>query len=84
MNNVTCIQTDNVATNGVVHTIDEVLIPDSVKSVGEIAGEKGINQFLVYAHLAGFGGVLNGTDAGQFTIFAPSDAAFASKNIIRI
>jgi uncharacterized surface protein with fasciclin (FAS1) repeats len=71
---------DVMASNGVIHVIDSVLIPKSVaapqKNVVKTAVAAG--QFKTLASLltkAGLAGTLQGK--GPFTVFAPSDAAFA-------
>ena len=71
----TIIATDVEATNGVVHVIDAVILPES-KNVLEIA--KGADSFYTLAaaiEAAGLVDVLKGK--GPFTILAPTDEAFA-------
>jgi uncharacterized surface protein with fasciclin (FAS1) repeats len=72
---------DVAASNGVIHVIDSVLLPKS----GSAASTKNIvqtaiaaGQFKTLASLlrkAGLAGMLQGR--GPFTVFAPTDAAFA-------
>jgi uncharacterized surface protein with fasciclin (FAS1) repeats len=71
---------DIMASNGVIHVIDSVLIPKSAaapeKNIVKTAIAAG--QFKTLASLltkAGLAGVLQGK--GPFTVFAPTDAAFA-------
>jgi uncharacterized surface protein with fasciclin (FAS1) repeats len=72
---------DVMASNGVIHVIDSVLIPKaapapSAKNVVQTAIAAG--QFKTLASLltkAGLAGTLQGK--GPFTVFAPTDAAFA-------
>jgi transforming growth factor-beta-induced protein len=71
---------DIMASNGVIHVIDSVLIPKSVaapeKNIVKTAVAAG--QFKTLASLltkAGLANVLQGK--GPFTVFAPTDAAFA-------
>jgi uncharacterized surface protein with fasciclin (FAS1) repeats len=88
--NATVIKTDIMASNGIIHVIDRVLLPnvDGIKAdsadhstpdrptVLTTAGEAG--QFKTLAklvRLAGLEGALNGD--GPFTVFAPTDDAFA-------
>lgn len=69
------VATDVLASNGVIHAIDTVLIPTD-KSVVEIAMENG--QFSTLCKLvkaAGLAEALSG--AGPYTVFAPTDDAFA-------
>lgn len=63
------------ATNGVIHVIDTVLIPES-KTIPEIAINDGRFKTLVAAlKAAGLVETLSGP--GPFTVFAPTDDAFA-------
>ncbi len=72
---------DVTASNGVIHVIDSVLIPKAAaaapaKNIVQTAIAAG--QFKTLASLltkAGLGGTLQGK--GPFTVFAPTDAAFA-------
>ena len=70
------VATNLFAGNGVVHVIDKVILPQS-KNLVQIA--QGSNDFsiLVDADVAaGLVDTLNG--AGPFTVFAPTNAAFAA------
>jgi uncharacterized surface protein with fasciclin (FAS1) repeats len=72
---------DVVASNGVIHVVDSVLIPKAAqvvpaKNIVQTAVAAG--QFKTLASLltkAGLAGTLQGK--GPFTVFAPTDAAFA-------
>jgi transforming growth factor-beta-induced protein len=70
---------DVMASNGVIHVIDSVLIPKAAppaKNIVQSAVAAG--QFKTLASLltkAGLAGALQGK--GPFTVFAPTDAAFA-------
>jgi len=67
------IQTDILTSNGKIHVIDKVLMP---KNIVETAVGAGIFNTLVAAvQEAGLVDVLSGP--GPFTVFAPTDAAFA-------
>lgn len=70
------ITTDIDATNGIIHTIDEVMLPPSVVDFAlNNAGFSSLVAALTRADLTtDFVGVLSGT--GPFTVFAPDDAAF--------
>ena len=83
------IITDIAASNGIVHVIDAVILPPSMieaaaddemmdaKSIAEIATEDGRFTTLVAAvEAAGLAETLNGE--GEFTVFAPTDDAFAA------
>ena len=72
--------TDVMASNGIIHVIDSVLIPKAPaakpKNIVQTAVAAG--QFKTLASLlkkAGLAGTLQGR--GPFTVFAPTDAAFA-------
>ena len=70
------VATNVQASNGVIHVIDKVILPQT-KNIVEVA--LGVPDFsiLVEAVLAAeLQGVLSGT--GPFTVFAPTNAAFAS------
>jgi uncharacterized surface protein with fasciclin (FAS1) repeats len=76
--NVGIVAKDIVASNGIVHVIDTVLIPPSfgLKSILEIATATPALSTLVGAvQSAGLVEALSG--AGPFTVFAPTNDAFA-------
>ena len=77
------IITDIVASNGIIHVIDSVLLPPSMTaeemlpSIAEIAVADGNFTTLVAAlDAAGLVETLSGE--GEFTVFAPTDEAFAA------
>ncbi|MEQ9097004.1 MAG: fasciclin domain-containing protein [Phycisphaerales bacterium] len=68
------IATDVAASNGVIHVIDSVIMPES-KNLAQIATGDGRFSILAKAvEAAGLTGALTGDDA--LTVFAPTDAAF--------
>jgi uncharacterized surface protein with fasciclin (FAS1) repeats len=70
------IITDIEAANGIIHVIDAVILPES-RSIAEIAVEDGNFTTLVAAlDAAGLVETLSGE--GEFTVFAPTDDAFAA------
>ncbi len=70
------IQADLFLQNGVVHVIDQVLLPRS-NNIVETAGEAGVfNTLLQAATEAGLADALSATD--NITVFAPTDEAFAA------
>ena len=76
MANVT--SADVPASNGVIHVIDSVLIPKAAPSKNIVQTAIAAGQFKTLASLltkAGLAGTLQGK--GPFTVFAPTDAAFA-------
>jgi transforming growth factor-beta-induced protein len=76
VNNARVVATDIPVSNGVIHVIDAVLLPPE-KNIAEIAVDNGNFTTLVAAlEAAGLVETLQGD--GPFTIFAPSDDAFAA------
>ncbi len=65
---------DNVATNGVVHIIDAVLLPPPATVVDIILESDVHNTLALAVSEAGLVETLQGE--GPFTVFAPTDAAF--------
>jgi transforming growth factor-beta-induced protein len=71
----TVAKADVSAKNGVIHVIDRVLLPTE-KSIVEVAKAAGtFKTLLAAAGAAGLAETL--ADGGPFTVFAPTDAAFA-------
>jgi transforming growth factor-beta-induced protein len=80
------IKADNLASNGVVHVIDAVLLPLAAPSLNQISATKNIVQLaesvkdlstLVTAVVAG-GLADTLSSPGPFTVFAPTNEAFAA------
>lgn len=75
INNANVIETDIRGSNGIIHVIDSVLIPPS-NDIVEIAASAGSFSTLVTAlRAADLVETLQGE--GPFTVFAPTDEAFA-------
>lgn len=75
VNQARVTQTDITGSNGVIHVIDTVLLPPG-QNIVEVAIEAGSFQTLVAAvQAAGLADTLSG--GGPFTVFAPTDEAFA-------
>lgn len=73
VNGVSVVKADIACSNGVIHVIDEVLLP---KNIVEIAASNDSFSTLVAAvKAAGLAETLSGD--GPFTVFAPTDEAFA-------
>ena len=71
----TVVTADIVCSNGVIHVIDAVMLPES-KNLAEVAtGAKSFGTLLAAAKAAGLVDAL--TKGGPFTVFAPTDDAFA-------
>jgi transforming growth factor-beta-induced protein len=76
IDNAEIILTDIEASNGVIHVIDAVILPET-RDIVDIAFEDGRFQTLVAAvQAAGLVDALKGE--GPFTVFAPTDDAFAA------
>ncbi|XP_032480947.1 transforming growth factor-beta-induced protein ig-h3 isoform X4 [Phocoena sinus] len=65
---------DVVATNGVIHFIDELLIPDSAKTLFELAAESDVSTAVDLFRQAGLGTHLSGTE--RLTLLAPMNSVF--------
>ncbi len=75
VDNALVTATDIDCTNGVIHVIDTVILPET-KNIVEVADAAGsFGTLLAAAKAAGLAGVLS--TGGPFTVFAPTDAAFA-------
>lgn len=84
----TVIATDIMASNGVIHVIDAVLPPpvnaldlselgDPTMTIAEVAAADGrFSTLLAALDAAGLAGVFD--SPGNYTVFAPTDAAFAA------
>lgn len=69
---------DVEVSNGVIHAVDEVLLPDAYGTVVDAAAKRYFFSTLVQAVTdAGLVNALSDTDA-SLTVFAPTDAAFAN------
>jgi uncharacterized surface protein with fasciclin (FAS1) repeats len=71
------IAPDVEASNGIIHVIDAVLLPEPIADIIQTA--KGAGAFLTLltaVEAAGLTDILKGD--GPFTVFAPTDAAFAA------
>ena len=74
--NATVINADIGASNGVIHEIDNVLLPDAYQNVVGIVTKRYTLQTLQDAiEQAGLGGTLS-DEQSSFTVFAPDNAAF--------
>jgi len=77
-NTAAVTQADIGATNGVIHVIDRVLLPTAPKAnnIPDVAAAAGSFKTLLTAvQAAGLGATLSAK--GPFTVFAPTDEAFA-------
>lgn len=69
-------QADLRCSNGIVHVIDAVLLPSALDLVATAAGDGGLSTLAKAIEAAGLVEALKGE--GPFTVFAPTDAAFAA------
>jgi transforming growth factor-beta-induced protein len=73
VNDATIIEVDIFGSNGIIHVLDTVLLPPDIVQV--IYGDDRLRNLGLLQSVTGFTGILNGS--GSFTVFAPTDAAFA-------
>ena len=72
------VAADVDVSNGVIHAIDQVILPDAYGTVVDAASKRYNFETLVSAVVdAGLAGALSDTDA-NYTVFAPTDEAFAA------
>lgn len=69
------VKTDVVCSNGVIHVIDEVILPASDNIVATADNAGSFKTLMAAAKAAGLAGTL--ANDGPFTVFAPTDEAFA-------
>ena len=74
INNSTVIQVDIMASNGIIHAIDTVLLPRDI--VNTVASDGRFKTLVTALTAADLVAPLKGN--GPFTVFAPTDAAFAN------
>jgi uncharacterized surface protein with fasciclin (FAS1) repeats len=75
VNSSNVILPDVLATNGVIHAIDQVLLPPT-RNIVETAVDNGLATLVTAIDVAGLRPTLE--DGGPFTVFAPTEAAFAN------
>lgn len=76
VNQATVTAADRVATNGVVHVVDQVLLP---LSIADAVSFSTVHTTLEVAlDTVGFLGFFENPSVGPFTVFAPTDDAFAA------
>jgi len=72
----TIVAADLTTSNGVIHAIDKVLLPANKNVVQTAAGLSDFSILVEAVTAADLGSTLSG--AGPFTVFAPTNAAFAA------
>ncbi len=77
VDNAVVTATDIPADNGIIHVIDRVMTPEPIEDLVQLAKSAGVfNTLLTAVEAAGLTEVLKGD--GPFTVFAPTDEAFAA------
>lgn len=77
INQAKVVHPDIVTGNGVIHGIDTVLLPDSVKNLTELLTDMQLSGFLDLMEQAGLNVSIGG---GNVTLFAPTDRALKQLN----
>lgn len=72
----TIVQTDVVASNGLIHAIDKVLLPADKTIVQTAVANPAFSILVEAVTAANLAGTLSGT--GPFTVFAPTNDAFTA------
>lgn len=75
VNDAQVTNSDVTGTNGIVHTINKVLMPVSAMNLVEVAKVLNLTTLVDYLNKSGLSATLNG-EQGPFTLFAPSNKAF--------
>lgn len=74
---VRILQTDIRADNGIIHVVEQVMFPEGFACIATVAQRSGqFDTLLAAAEAAGLKDALS--VQGPFTVFAPTDAAFAA------
>nr|WP_296747744.1 fasciclin domain-containing protein [Thioalkalivibrio sp.] len=75
---VRIVQTDVGADNGIIHVVEQVLFPEGFACIATVAQRAGqFDTLLAAAEAAGLKDALS--VQGPFTVFAPTDEAFAAR-----
>jgi transforming growth factor-beta-induced protein len=77
----TVVAADIEATNGIIHVIDQVLVPEV--DIVDVAVLNGFLTLVDLVRAAGLEATLRGDNGGAgFTVFAPTEAAFAALSAV--
>ncbi len=77
VNGARVVTADVLASNGVVHIIDQVLVPNTFGNIAETAQENSnLSTLVAAASAADLVGALS-DETANYTVFAPTNAAFA-------
>jgi transforming growth factor-beta-induced protein len=79
INGASVVNADIIASNGVIHVIDKVLLPPNLVQAATLAGD--FSTLLGAATTAGLVDTLSKADA-NLTLFAPTNAAFAKLSAV--
>ena len=74
----TVIDADFNASNGIIHAIDEVLLPAGIREANIIDKAASLGTFNTLLSAVSDAGLTSTLSCGDFTVFAPTDDAFAS------
>jgi uncharacterized surface protein with fasciclin (FAS1) repeats len=74
INGAEIVMTDLLTTNGLIHVIDSVIIPETMNIIEVAEADGNFTTLLAALDEAGLRTVLEGE--GNYTVFAPTDAAF--------
>ncbi len=78
-NNATVIAADFNATNGIIHGIDQVLLPAGIRDANIVDQAASLGSFTTLLSAATDAGLASTLSyKGDFTVFAPTDDAFAA------
>jgi transforming growth factor-beta-induced protein len=81
VNGATVVAADIEATNGIIHLIDEVLVPEV--DIVDVAVLNGFPTLVELVRTAGLEATLRSDNGGAgFTVFAPTEAAFAALSAV--
>ncbi|RZC39086.1 transforming growth factor-beta-induced protein ig-h3 [Asbolus verrucosus] len=75
-------ETDIMATNGVIHLLDTILIPDSALHINAALKNENLTKFNELIEQAGL--VENIDNLNNATVFAPSNEAFEDTKIVKL
>jgi len=79
VNDVSVTQADIAASNGVIHVIDQVLLPPAEPTTGNLAEVLTAQGFTTLVDLVVKAGLADTvSNGGPFTVFAPTNEAFAA------
>ena len=77
VNGAKVVTPDVMASNGVIHVIDTVLLPPAAPAQNIVKTAIAAGQFKTLASLLQKAGLVKTLQSGRWTVFAPTDAAFA-------